>query len=193
MLRNTAGPMRYEGKQKRMKYTAHINQGQYITVENIQAHTTVTIATSASGQQQAQQSSLHTGEWSAPPALFRTHAAIILRIETHQGHYFYQIQHGSVQNLPTPPALSGVEVLPLHPVASSPQQQYHSMEPMKPMVPMVPMKPMSMNLGSMHMSIGQTSTQPQPEHRFCSQCGQPVQPADRFCSLCGHRLTPSEG
>lgn len=176
-----------------MGYTIDLEAGQQLSVEHRDGQTWLTLTKNQAGQQQSQRSSLATGEWSAPPTLFRTATGLILRIESAQRQTFVAIQAGQVQVLATAPVLFDAEILPLQSV-SPVSNPISPMAPMSPMPPMqmgdmqMRMEPMEMRMGTMHLRMGEPIA-PTTTKRFCSQCGAAVKPDDRFCSHCGSQLS----
>lgn len=158
-----------------MSYTCELGQGQKLQIENPGAQTAIALINVSLGQQQSQQTSVETGAWILPPAVFRTPEALIVRIEAQNGQFFVQVQAHSLSLLNAHPSLIGAVVLPLDNVPTVTTWQA--------MPPMPPMKPMQMQMGNMAMSMGTPSTQ-----GYCSQCGKAVAEGDRFCSGCGHQL-----
>jgi NADH pyrophosphatase NudC (nudix superfamily) len=178
-----------------MAYRGDLGQDQQLLVENRGNQTLITVSSSRAGQQQSQSSGFETGQWVAPPTLFRVTTGFVLRIEAGQPLYV-QLQAGQMQVLATAPTLLGAEVLPLQPIADSTQAQPNSMQPMQPMQPMqmgnmqMQMQPMEMRMGNMEMRMGETLAN-SSNQRFCPQCGATVQANDRFCAKCGNQLTRS--
>jgi hypothetical protein len=180
-----------------MGYTIDLGAGQQLYVENRNGQTLLTLTSSHAGQQQSQSSGLATGEWSAPPTLFRTTIGLILRIESVQ-QIFVAIQAGQMQVLRSAPNLLDAQVLPLQPVSPNPNLM-QPMQPMSPMSPLPPMQmgtmqmrmePMEMRMGDMHLRMGEPIA-PTTAKLFCSQCGAAVKIDDRFCSRCGSQLSPA--
>lgn len=177
-------------------YTGDLGEGRSIYLENQGSQTLITFTSSTSGQQQSQQSGFMTGEWTAPPSLFRTARGMIAQLQTSQGHLFVQVQDGGMQVMSTLPP-TDAEVMPMQGIAVPQAPSQTRVEPMKPIEPMKPMKlgdmemqmnPMRMRMGNMEMQMGEASSQSQTERRFCTQCGHSVDLDDRFCAQCGHRL-----
>lgn len=195
-----------------MAYTSKLGATGHLTVENRGDRTYITLQSSSGSQQQSQGNSLQTGQWTAPPTLFRTSAGFVLRLEGDRGQQFVQIQSNQIGTLNAPPSLADADVMPMERVqqeTSSTQSSMKPMEPMKPMQPMKPMEPMQpmkmgdmemqsnpmqMRMGDMEMQMGKSSSSSQSPagsgKRFCTQCGAPVESSDRFCAACGHRLVP---
>ena len=177
-------------------YRGDLGGGQQVFVAAQGTQTVVTLMGGGPGQQQSQSSGFDTGEWLAPPVLFRTGGGLVLRIETARGHSFIRLQSSGMHLLDAAPSLTGANVLPLQPSEEAAAPSFRPMEPLKPMEPMKPMKPMEMRMGNMHMRMGGSEAKPEAapaaEKRFCTQCGKPAGPADRFCGRCGSRLTPLE-
>jgi zinc-ribbon domain len=185
-----------------MAYTSDLGAGQHLTVENQGTQTLVTLNSSTPGQQQSQRSSFETGTWIMTPILLRTAIGLILQLEASQGKTFVLIQGHQVQILPTPPIMTGADILPLHFEPTDTSTAETPMQPMQPMQPMrmgnmeMQMNPMQMRMGNMELRMNspaatQDASQPEPQStkRFCPQCGQPVDAGDRFCAHCGHQLT----
>lgn len=141
-----------------MVYGCRLETGQQVYVENQGAQTVITVIGSGPGQQQSQRTGISTGEWTAPPSMFRTSQGLVLRVETSQGHAFFQIQASQISTMRVAPALRHAEVLPMQQVAASdaPAASMQPMEPMQPMQPMQPMEPMQMRMGNMQMQMGDT-------------------------------------
>lgn len=188
-----------------MAYATELYPGQSCYVHNAGDQTIVTLASTASGQQQQASTSLATGPWTAPPSFYRTHQGGIIQLATAQGDRYIHIQGTSLQLLTAPPAIADAQAVPFQWIDDPVATPMKPMSSMPPMTPMQPMKPLSMQMGNMQMSMqpmemrmgdmtlrAETSSsqasQPPSARRFCSQCGAPVQPSDRFCAACGHAL-----
>lgn len=131
---------------------------------------------------------------------------------------FQQMQLQTVQTMPesTLPSMPSMPPMqPMQPMQPIPHPSASSPPPIQPMQPMQPlqMDGMTMNLGTMEMRMGNmemrmgnpsvssaagvtsggsaegSAASPQPNRRFCSQCGASVEVGDRFCSSFGHRLS----
>lgn len=190
-------------------YRSDLGAGQQVYIANQGTQTVVTLMSGGPGQQQSQSNGFETGEWQAPPVLFRAPAGLVLRVEGARGPSFIRLQSSGMTLLDAAPALAGGNVLPLKPAEQTPpgmrpMEPMKPMEPLKPLEPMQPLKPMEMRMGDMHMRMGtpepearpepQQTSQPQAAHerRFCTQCGKPTGATDRFCAYCGNRLAPAE-
>jgi ribosomal protein S27AE len=200
-----------------MAYVSDLGKGQRIYLENPDRQTVITVSHHSAGQQQSQQSGFTTGEWIAPPTLFRTPTGVIVQIETAEGRSYLQVQANSIRALSKAPSLEDADVVPMEseegestliqpmqPMeATQPMKPMKSKSPMKPMQPMKPMKmgdmemqmnPMQMRMGNMEMRMEPSSprslesTASSATQRFCTQCGNLVAPEDRFCAKCGHQL-----
>jgi hypothetical protein len=199
-----------------MAFLCELGSGHNIYLDNQGNQTIITSMIGSPGQQQQSSSSVGTGNWTAPPEMYRTPHGAILKITTAQGEHFIQVQGSSMSSMTSAPSLSGSQQMQMNQVAGTPgASSIPAMEPMQPiapmgsmqplpsMQPMQPMKmgnmemggsPMEMRMGNMHLSMGSPSVEPtveptQPKgRRFCSQCGAATQPDDRFCSSCGHKL-----
>lgn len=177
-----------------MAYTGSLTTGDQLHVENRGNQTVITLLKGGINQQQSQRSSFGTGNWLAPPTLFRTSTAVVLRIEADRGQFFIQLQSGSIISLNTAPSLIGADILPLQETADQAGSSQSEMPPMPPMEPLrmgnmeIRMEPMQMRIGDMQMQMGKTASTSSSK-RFCSQCGEKVKSGDRFCSSCGNRLT----
>lgn len=179
-----------------MAYTASLGT-QTISIANQGNQTVITLSSQAAGQQQSQSSRFTTGEWSAPPALFRTPTGAIAKIQADAVH-FIQLQAGGMQILSQPPSIAAAEPISMQYHESSSLSAQPPMQPMKPMQPMPPMQmgdmemrmnPMEMRMGDMEMRMGKPpSSSPSATHQFCTQCGQAVAPTDKFCAHCGQAL-----
>jgi hypothetical protein len=191
-------------------YRSDLGAGQQVYIANQGTQTVVTLMSGGPGQQQSQSNGFETGEWQAPPVLFRAPAGLVLRVEGARGPSFIRLQSSGMTLLDAAPALAGANVLPLQPAAEQTASDMRPMEPMEPLKPMQPLKPMEMRMGDMHMRMGapepeprakpeprpepQQASEPQAAHarRFCTQCGKPTGATDRFCAYCGNRLAPAE-
>lgn len=182
-------------------YTTDLGNGQQIYLENQGMQTLLTLMSATPGQQQSQQTGFPTGQWIAPPTLFRSPLGIVVKIDAEQGQVYLKVQASGMQQLQQAPTLSDATVLPVQPVTSPPQPPMTPMQPMQPMQPMkmgnmeMQMNPMQMRMGDMEMQMGEAfPTPPAPPaatQRFCTQCGRAVALGDRFCSQCGNPLHTS--
>lgn len=191
-----------------MAYVSDLGKGQRIYLENPDRQTVITVSHHSVGQQQSQQSGFTTGEWIAPPTLFRTPTGVIVQIETAEGRSYLQVQANSIRALSKTPSLEDADVVPMESeegesTLMQPMQPMEAMQPIKPMSPMKPMKmgdmemqmnPMQMRMGNMEMRMGASSPRSSESpassatQRFCTQCGNSVAPEDQFCAKCGHPL-----
>ncbi|MDJ0531931.1 MAG: zinc ribbon domain-containing protein [Xenococcaceae cyanobacterium MO_207.B15] len=176
-----------------MAYTVNLSGNQQLTVINQGIQTLITLVSSSPGQQQSQSSSFTTGNWIAPPQLYKIASGFILQINSDRGQQFVLIQANSISTT-TNPSLQNAVSVNLENTPDTPSNQNNiEFEPMKPMQPMK-MGNMSMDINTMSMQMGNMSMNLKKEHKststkaFCSQCGQKVQRGDRFCSSCGHKL-----
>ncbi|NJL21620.1 MAG: zinc-ribbon domain-containing protein [Leptolyngbyaceae cyanobacterium SM1_3_5] len=161
-------------------YSAIVATGQQLFITHQNGQTRLTIATTAPGQQQSQSSSLATGEWRSPPALYCTSSGVVLQIFAEQKDIWLQLQGQQMQQMNSAPAVMEADRVTLESIETPPV-----MQPMKPMqMGNMEMKPMQMKMGDLEMSMGK----PTSTAKLCSQCGQSVQTSDRFCAQCGHRL-----
>lgn len=164
-------------------YSAIVATGQQLLITHQNGQTHLTITTTAPGQQQSQSSSLATGEWRSPPALYCTSSGVVLQIFAQQKDIWLQLQGQQMQAIDSAPAVMEADRVTLEPTEDPPAMQ--SMQPMQPMkMGDMEMKPMQMKMGDMEMSMGK----PASAAKFCSQCGQPVETSDRFCAQCGHQI-----
>jgi hypothetical protein len=175
-----------------MTYLADLGNGQSLRIENVGAQTVLALMAQSAGQQQSQQMSLASGEWSTAPMLFKTPMGLILQIESSTQRVFVQIQANGIHLLRDTPLLMGAEAIPLRETSDSRSTTEFSMPSIPPMPPMEPLRmgnmemrmdPMEMRMGDMQLRMG-TSTQA----KFCPQCGTRVKATDRFCSNCGTKL-----
>lgn len=184
-------------------YRYDLGNSQVIHLGNQGILTTVTFSSSAASQQQQSSQGVSTGQWTAPPKLYRLGGGFVAAIFAQQTFYLSmqgnQIQmsaggEGIAQQI------SQLEPLPMQ-VAEPPS--IPSMQPMKPMQPMtMTMGNMSMSPGEMRMGDMRLSTQVSQstegssaegqssgrQKKFCSQCGAAVEESDRFCAQCGNKL-----
>lgn len=191
-----------------MAYQFNLGSGQQLFVQQQGEQTAIALYAGSAGQQQQQQSTVTTGQWQEPPALFRTGAGFVLRLEGRQGRTVVQIQANGLQvvsaatvpNLADADTVAGQKVVDA--AGSQAGQAGFEMKPMQPMEPMKPMQmgnmsmqmnPMRMQMGDMKLEMGEQSESSPDRNqaqarRFCTQCGQPVVASDRFCAHCGHQL-----
>ncbi|MBD2089702.1 zinc-ribbon domain-containing protein [Microcoleus sp. FACHB-1515] len=162
-------------------YSAIVATGQQLFITQRNGQTQLTITTTAPGQQQSQSSSLATGEWRSPPALYCTSSGVVLQIFAQQQDIWLQLQGQQMQAMTSAPTVMEADRVTLEPTEAP-----SVMQPMQPMeMGDMEMKPMQMKMGDMEMSMGK----PDRTTKFCSQCGQPVEASDRFCTQCGHSLS----
>ncbi len=176
-----------------MTYTANLGTGQQIWIGNQGTQTTVTLSNGAAGQQQSQRMGFQTGQWIAPPTLFRTAGGFIVQLATAQGDRYLQVQGSSLQGLSAAPNLQAASAVPLESGAAP------SMPPMPPIQPMqmgnmrMQMNPMQMKMGDLELKMGDASSTETPTAssapNFCAQCGQRLRLGDRFCASCGHQVS----
>jgi hypothetical protein len=178
-----------------MAYQATLSAGRTLFVENNGNQTQITLQSGSLGQQQSQSTGFTTGAWQQEPLLHKTPHGIVLQVEGSEGHFYFQVHGSSIYILDEPPHLRDSEMVSLQETADMPQIK--PMKPMEPMESMKPMPPMEMNMGNMHMRMGnseaQTATKTSQNSneapaRFCTQCGTPAQADDKFCEKCGHKL-----
>lgn len=191
-------------------YFCELGGGQRLYVENLPNQTFVTVVSSRPGQQQQSSSGFQTGEWTAPPEVFRGAIGVVLRLQTTQGEQFVLFQGTSLSLLRNAPSLAAAQPLQVHPTDQTPEIFMPPMPPMSPMSPTQPMTMgdmqmdhgrMSMQMGNMRMAmrpIAHSTHAPQADvaaadatvgqRKFCSQCGTSIKPGDHFCAHCGHRL-----
>ena len=176
-----------------MTYTANLGTGQQIWIENQGTQTIVSLSSANAGQQQSQRTGLQTGQWIAPPTLFRTASGFIVQLATAQGARYLQVQGSSLQGLSAVPDLAAASAVSLE-SGTAP-----AMQPMQPMQPMqmgnmrMQMHPMQMKMGDLELRMGNVSPAETPAAsttpNFCAQCGQRLQVGDRFCASCGHQVS----
>jgi len=198
-----------------MGYLCELGAGQSVYREHLQQQTLVTIVSSSPGQQQQSSSGMQTGDWTAPPEVFRSSSGFVVKLCTAQGDRFVHIQGSRLSTLNEIPALAEAQPLHMQQVAHLPVASMPPMQPLPPLQPMAPMQPMtmgnmqmdretmSMQMGDLHMSLNPIErAKPHPsqthtldvaeaadgQRHFCSQCGVAIKSSDRFCASCGHRL-----
>ncbi len=189
-------------------YQGQLDKYRQVLVHNQGEQTQITLQSSRPGQQQSQGSGLRTGQWTAPPSLFKLDSEFVLRLEGPDGQTFVEISPGGVQTLNAAPSLLGAQVQPLQPV--EPPQRDASMPKMEPMKPMKPMRmemgDMVMDMGSgqmsmggsggMQMSSGERSTgettpaESKTETPTTESKADSTAPKPRFCSQCGTSVQP---
>jgi zinc-ribbon domain len=185
-----------------MAYGCELGNGHHLYLDYSGVQTIVTLSSSSAGQQQQSSRTLQTGEWVAPPEVFRTDTGAVVKLRTALGERFVHI-HGSnfgesrVDLLNQPPALSGAQPLHLQRIDVPAAVPMRPMEPLKMGEMQMSLNPMftnsmsknrmSMQMGNMSLQMG--SSAGVPGCRFCSQCGTSTRPSDRFCTSCGHQLT----
>ena len=180
-----------------MIYVHTLDGERQVRIENQGRLTVVTLHTEGPGQRQSQSQGFETGNWTAPPGLFRTPDGLLARIELAGGPRWIQVKGSGITLLPGTSAPAKGEPLPLD--RQSPEAD-PGFVPMEPLPGMPPLPPMEMRMGSMEMRTGEMKmgdmemcmgppAEPHASRRFCSQCGQAVAPSDRYCSGCGQRLT----
>ena len=132
-------------------YRYDLGNAQTIYLSNQGVLTTVTIHSGGVGQQQQSSQGLSTGQWTAPPKLYRLGGGHVVTVFADQTFYLSiqgnQMQMSSGANGEgIAQQISELEPLPMQP-AESPSVQA--------MKPMAPMPPMSMSMGDMSMSMGE--------------------------------------
>ena len=197
-------------------YRYDLDNAQAIYLSNQAILTTVTFSTSGTGQQQQSSQSVSTGQWTAPPEIYKLGGGFVAVISAQQPYYLsiqgHQMQMSAgASGAGIAQQISQLEPLPMQPTEPS---SVPSMQPMTPMQPMtMSMGNMSMSMGEMNMgemnmgemslssqassSVAQSSAESQPtearsgagKKKFCSQCGNSVGAGDRFCAQCGHQLS----
>lgn len=189
-----------------MAYVCELGTGRTLYLDNVNGQTTVSIASTAPGQQQQATSRFQTGAWTVTPEVYLTRDGAVIKLQAEQGSHYIRV-HGSSIGVSEAFSLEALEQMQMQQVAgmSAParMEPLKAMEPMPPMSPMPPMtmgnmqmgnmqmnlNPMEMQMGDMKMQMGTPSpTKTTASQRFCSQCGSAVKPDDRFCTNCGHRL-----
>lgn len=185
-----------------MAYTCELGTGRSLFLDHANGQTTVSIASTAPGQQQQATSRFQTGAWTATPEVYLTHDGAVIKLQGEQGSHYIRV-HGSsigVSEAFSLEALTQMQMQQVSGVAASPgnmapMQPMTPMQPMQPMQPMtmgnmqMNMNPMEMRMGDMELRMGSPETEASTNQRFCSQCGNSVSPDDRFCTRCGHQLT----
>jgi hypothetical protein len=162
-----------------MPYVCELGAGQSIYLDNQGMQTVVTTVTSRPGQHQQASTSVQTGNWTAPPEMYRTPDGAILKVNTTNGDCYIQIQGSSVSMAAGIPAVGNAQQVQVSQVSgqqaagssgfggsassatvsssfSSSGFSMPSMPSMQPMQPMEPMKTqgsMNLNLGGMSMSM----------------------------------------
>lgn len=195
-----------------MAYVCELSTGRTLYLDNANGQTTVSIASTAPGQQQQATSRFQTGTWTATPEVYLTRDGAVVKLQAEFGSHYIRVQGGSI-GVSEAFSLEALEQMQMQQVAGvpmatpgmqpmAPMQPLQPMAPMQPMEPMPPlppltmgnmqmsMNPMEMRMGDMELRMG-TPASPPPQsmaQRFCSQCGQAVKQEDRFCTNCGHRL-----
>jgi NADH pyrophosphatase NudC (nudix superfamily) len=162
-----------------MAYQTLLSVGQTLVVAQQGRQTEVTLTTLKFGQHQTQQMSVTTGNWVAPPVLFKTSSAgWILRIDTQKNQSFIHIQANGIRVLSETPLLKNVDIIRLEeipdfePVYTSPMETDNFEERFNLMRNFTRHVNRSVNIPS----------------RFCPNCGNSVKVMDRFCSHCGQAL-----
>jgi len=183
-----------------MAYVCELSTGRSLFLDNTDGQTTVSIASTAPGQQQQATSRFQTGNWIATPEVYLTRDGAVVKLQAEFGSHYIRVQGGSI-GVSEAFSLEALEQMQMQQVSGFPVSapEMKPMEPMKPIEPLPPLKmggmqmnmnPMEMRMGDMELRMGTaTSTQAKSSaQRFCSQCGSSVKPEDRFCTSCGHRL-----
>ncbi len=173
-----------------MTYTANLGTGQQIWIGNQDTQTIIGLSSANAGQQQSQQTGFQTGQWIAPPMLFRTASGFIVQLATAQGDRYLQVQGSSLQGLSAAPDLAAASAVPLE-SGTAPAMQ--PMQPMQMGNMRLQMHPMQMQMGDLELRMGHVNpaetsaagTTP----NFCTQCGQRLQVGDRFCASCGSAIS----
>ena len=191
-----------------MGYVCELGTGRKLYLDNQAGQTVVTLANTASGQQQQASSSFQTGPWIATPEVYLTADGAVVKLQSARGAHYIRVQGGSI-GVSEAFSLDSLQHMQMQQTSTSvpPTPPMSPIAPMTPMTPMPPMplgnaamgmNPMEMQMGNMQMRMGNNpppatvsnppaATTPH-QRRFCSQCGNPVKPEDRFCTSCGHHL-----
>lgn len=186
-----------------MAYVCELSAGRSLYLDNTNGQTTISIASTAPGQQQQATSRFQTGAWTATPEVYLTRDGAVVKLQAEFGAHYIRVQGGNI-GVSEAMSLEALEQMQMQQISGFPQAspELKPMEPMPPLSPMEPLPPMTMgnmqmNLNPMEMRMGNmelrlgtaTSTQAKSAaQRFCSQCGTAVKLVDRFCTQCGHRL-----
>jgi hypothetical protein len=168
-----------------MAYRANLSSDRQLTIVNRGNQTAIALVSSRPGQQQSQTNSFTTGNWTAPPRLYKIGLNFILQINGDRGEYFILIQAHGIQTIVAPDLHDAVNI-DLENIPDPPQRN-SGFQPMKMGNMSMDINRMSMQMGNMSMKMGGKTT-PTSTRRFCSQCGTEAQTSDRFCSSCGHQL-----
>ncbi len=196
-----------------MAYVCELSTGRSLYLDHANGQTTVSIASTALGQQQQATSRFQTGAWIATPEVYLTRDGAVVKLQAERGSHYIRVQGSSI-GVSEAVSLEALEQMQMQQVAGMPSaspagQPIPPMQPMAPMPPMPPMQPMvmgnmQMNMNPMEMRMGDmelrmgtpataastaTSSTPTSAARFCSQCGHSVKAEDRFCTQCGHQLS----
>lgn len=178
-----------------MAYACELSAGRSLYLDNTNGQTTISIASTAPGQQQQATSRFQTGVWTATPEVYLTRDGAVIKLLAEQGAHYIRV-HGSSIGVSEAFSLEALEQIQMQQVSGSTTASTASMPPMAPMPPMsmgdmqMSMNPMQMRMGNMELQMGTPAVSPPTtsSQRFCSQCGTAVKPEDRFCTHCGHRL-----
>ncbi|MGF1540669.1 MAG: zinc ribbon domain-containing protein [Pleurocapsa sp.] len=173
-----------------MAYRVNLSSSQQLTIVNQGNQTSISLISSSPGQQQSQNNSFTTGNWTALPQLYQIASSFILHIQGDRSEHYILIQANSISTI-APPSLNNAIKIDLENIPDPPQNnpgfKMSSMQPMKMGNMSMDINRMSMQMDNMSMTMGKGKT-PTSTKRFCSQCGQEAKISDRFCSSCGHQL-----
>jgi NADH pyrophosphatase NudC (nudix superfamily) len=180
-----------------MAYVCELSTGRTLYLDNANGQTTVSIASTAPGQQQQATSRFQTGAWTATPEVYLTRDGAVVKLQAEMGAHYIRVQGGSI-GVSEATSLEALEQIQMQQVTGMPMSA-PEMQPMQPIQPMQPMtmgnmqmnmNPMEMRMGNMELRMGNAPSTPAQStaQRFCSQCGTAVKSEDRFCTNCGHRL-----
>jgi hypothetical protein len=171
-----------------MAYRAILSSERELTIVNRGNQTSIALVSSRPGQQQSQTNSFTTGNWTAPPRLYKTGSGFILQINGDRGEDFILIQAHGIATIAAPELHDAVNI-DLENIPDPPPRNsgFEPMQPMKMGNMSMDINRMSMQMGNMSMKMGGKTT-PTSTRRFCSQCRTEAKTSDRFCSSCGHQL-----
>jgi hypothetical protein len=176
-----------------MVYICELGKGQTVYLEEHDDSTLVTTVSARFGQQQQSSSSFATGEWIAPPEIYRTPHGIMLKLNTNRGQHYIEIQKNDPILLSEYSNDNSYRQIPIAQTASIPSPSAQRMQPMSSMQPMkmdnmqMSMNPMEMRMGNMVLQMN-APDKTTVKQRFCRHCGTKVDLEDKFCSSCGRGL-----
>lgn len=159
-----------------MAYRCEPHPGQEVFVDCLDGQTQLLCRRSQPGSQQQASSSFTTGNWTAPPQLWRSTHGQFIHIQCPQGSILVQINPNGLQVLGPATIPPPIEVIPLEPTdamptAHHPRQRHQTMRQ------------------TVTSSAWATATT-RSHHDGCPGCGQIVRSVrDRFCANCGQKLS----